>query len=411
MSRNTPPEQPGPEAQGAPESQGIVAVRAGYRMPLWRKLAAWCAIAGGIIIFLALFDEVLLPFVVGLAVAYFLDPIADWLERHKAPRWLAATLALLLFALMALLVLVLAFPLIQSQVISAGDALPRYSEKIQSLFTDLLNYASATLAPEDLERMRSAVGGQVGHAMQFIGGVLKSLFNGGMALVNLSTFAFVTPIVAFYLLRDWDRLIGWLDGLTPRPHVAVVRQQARLIDETLAGFVRGQATVCIVLGLSYGVALSIAGLEFGFVIGVLSGILAFIPYVGSIFGLFASVGLALLQFDDPMRIGIIAAIFVLGQILEGNVLTPKLVGSRVGLHPVWVIFSLFAGGAVLGFLGLLLALPVASAIGVLARFAMAQYRQSPIYLGELNDGSSAPGGASESPAERSAGAAKDSTAP
>ena len=356
-----------------------------YQMPLWQKLIAWVAIAAVLLAFLVLFDEVLLPFVVGLAVAYFLDPVADWLEAHKAPRWLAATLALGLFALLALVIMILAFPLIQSQVIAAGDALPKYTAKVQMLFADILSYASSTLEPEDIARMREAMGAQVGRAMTLAGTVLKRLFDGGMALVNVTTFVFVTPIVAFYLLRDWDRLIGWVDALIPRPHVMIVREQARQVDDTLAGFVRGQATVCVVLGLGYGLALSLAGLEFGFVIGILSGILAFIPYVGSIFGLFASVGLALLQFDDPVRIGIIAGIFFVGQLLEGNVLTPKLVGERVGLHPVWVIFSLFAGGAVLGFMGMLLALPVAASVGVLTRFALAQYRQSPIYLGDDHD--------------------------
>ncbi len=356
-----------------------------YQMPLWRKLMAWVAIAAVLLAFLVLFDEVLLPFVVGLAVAYFLDPVADWLEGHKAPRWLAATLALGLFALLALVIMILAFPLIQSQVIAAGDALPKYTAKVQMLFADILSYASSTLEPEDIARMREAMGAQVGRAMTLAGTVLKRLFDGGMALVNVTTFVFVTPIVAFYLLRDWDRLIGWVDALIPRPHVIIVREQARQVDDTLAGFVRGQATVCVVLGLGYGLALSLAGLEFGFVIGILSGILAFIPYVGSIFGLFASVGLALLQFDDPVRIGIVAGIFIVGQLLEGNVLTPKLVGERVGLHPVWVIFSLFAGGAVLGFMGMLLALPVAASVGVLTRFAVAQYRQSPIYLGDDHD--------------------------
>jgi predicted PurR-regulated permease PerM len=367
-------------AQSSEADKPTVIVR--YQMPLWRKLVAWAAIAAAILVFLVLFDEVLLPFVVGLAVAYFLDPVADWLESHKAPRWLAATLALGLFALLALVIAILAFPLIQSQVIAAGDALPKYTAKVQLLFADLLSYASSTLEPEDIARMREAMGAQVGRAMTLAGTVLKRLFDGGMALVNVTTFVFVTPIVAFYLLRDWDRLVGWIDELIPRPHIAVVREQARQVDDTLAGFVRGQATVCIVLGLGYGLALSLAGLQFGFVIGILSGILAFIPYVGSIFGLFASVGLALLQFDDPIRIGIVAAIFVVGQVLEGNVLTPKLVGERVGLHPVWVIFSLFAGGAVLGFMGMLLALPVAASVGVLTRFVVAQYRQSPIYLGD-----------------------------
>jgi predicted PurR-regulated permease PerM len=246
-----------------------------------------------------------------------------------------------------------------------------------------------------MQRLRDAVGGQVGKAVQLFGALFHRVFDGGMALVTVSTFLFVTPIVAFYLLRDWDKLVGWIDALIPRDHAKTVRTQARLVDETLSGFVRGQATVCLVLGLTYGIALTLAGLQFGFVVGVLAGILAFIPYVGTIFGLFASVGLALLQFDDPTRIGIVAGIFILGQVLEGNVLTPKLVGERVGLHPVWVIFALFAGGTVLGFLGMLLALPVAAATGVLVRFAVAQFRLSPIFLGDDHDsddpGGSAPG--------------------
>lgn len=352
------------------------------RMPLWRKLIAWIAILAALVVFLLLFKEVLLPFVVGLAVAYFLDPVADWLEAKKAPRWLAATLAILIFALGALLMLVLAFPLVQTQFSAAAEALPRYASQVEEKLGNLLDYLSVTLGESDLQRLREAVGGQVGKGVELFGALVGQIFSSGMALVNFSTFLFVTPIVAFYMLRDWDRLVAWLDNLVPRQHVETVREQAGLVDRTLSGFVRGQATVCMVLGLGYGVALTVAGLQFGFVIGVLSGLLAFIPYVGSIFGLFASVGLALLQFDDPIRIGIVAAIFLVGQAIEGNILTPKLVGDRVGLHPVWVIFALFAGGAVLGFLGMLLALPVAAAIGVLARFAVAQYRESAIYLGD-----------------------------
>ncbi|MGZ0187097.1 MAG: AI-2E family transporter [Alphaproteobacteria bacterium] len=355
------------------------------RMPFWRKLLVWMIILIAAIAFIVLFKEVLLPFVVGLAVAYFLDPAADWIERHKAPRWLAATLAIGLFALGVLVVIVLAFPLIQTQFAAAAEALPRYSQKIEAELASLLSYASQTLDPADMQRLRDAVGGQVGKAVQLFGALFRRVFDGGMALVTVSTFLFVTPIVAFYLLRDWDKLVGWIDALIPRDHAKTVRTQARLVDETLSGFVRGQATVCLVLGLTYGIALTLAGLQFGFVVGVLAGILAFIPYVGTIFGLFASVGLAVLQFDDPTRIGIVAGIFVLGQVLEGNVLTPKLVGERVGLHPVWVIFALFAGGAVLGFLGMLLALPVAAATGVLVRFAVAQYRLSPIFLGNDHD--------------------------
>ena len=350
-------------------------------MQLWQKAAGWGAILAVVILFVTLFQQVLLPFVVGLAIGYVLDPVADWLERHRAPRWLAAVLALSLFAVLALLIIILAFPLIQTQVVAAAEALPGYAKKIEAQLAWVISFASDTLDEGDMQRLRDAVGGQVGKAVTLFGQLVSKLFSSGMALVNVVTFVFVTPIVAFYLLRDWDRLLHWLDDLAPRQHVKTVREQARLIDETLSGFVRGQATVCLTLGFGYGIALTLAGLQFGFVVGILSGILAFVPYVGSIFGLVASFGLAVLQFDEPYRIGIVVGIFLLGQVLEGNVLTPKLVGGQVGLHPVWVIFALFAGGAVLGFLGVLLALPVAATIGVLVRFAVQQYRSSAMYHG------------------------------
>ena len=308
-------------------------------MPLWRKLVAWTAILAILLLGVVLFKEVLLPFAVGTAVAYFLDPVADWIERHKAPRWLAATLALVLFALIALLIIIMAFPLVQTQFTAAAEALPRYAKTIEQELGGLIDHLSATMDPADLERMRSAVGGQVGKAVELFGALVGEVFSSGVALVNVATLLFVTPIVAFYLLRDWDRLVAWIDGLIPREYAPAVREQARLVDETLSGFVRGQATVCMTLGLGYGVALTAVGLQFGFIIGVLSGVLTFIPYVGSIFGLVASVGLALLQFDDVLHVGLVAAIFVVGQVIEGNVLTPKLVGDRVGLHPVWVIFA------------------------------------------------------------------------
>jgi predicted PurR-regulated permease PerM len=351
-------------------------------IPVWRKFITWLLIISAMIIFLMLFREVLLPFVVGLAVAYFLDPCADWLEDRKVPRWAAATLVLVAFAMTFLMLVVLALPLLQTQFSAAAEAMPRYAEKIEQGLDGLLLFVSEHLHEEDAQRVREAVGAQVGKGVEVFGSLIQSIFKSGLALVNFSTFLFVTPVVAFYLLRDWDRLIGWLDSLVPRRIVPTVRQQAKLIDETLAGFVRGQASVCALLGLFYGIGLTAVGLQFGFVVGVLAGILAFIPYVGSIFGLFVSVGLAFIQFDGHWDIIAVAAVFIVGQLLEGNVLTPKLVGGRIGLHPVWVIFSLFAGGALLGFLGMLLALPIAAAVGVLLRFAVAEYRKSQIYLGD-----------------------------
>jgi predicted PurR-regulated permease PerM len=217
----------------------------------------------------------------------------------------------------------------------------------------------------------------VNWALQALGGVIS----GGLALVNILSLLFITPVVTFYLLRDWDRVLAHIDALLPREHAETIREQARLVNDTLAGFVRGQATVCFLLGTFYAVALSLAGLNFGLVIGLVSGILSFIPYVGTIFGFVAASGLALAQFDEWYRIAIVIGIFLFGQFVEGNFLTPKLVGDRVRLHPVWVIFALLAGGTLFGFAGVLLAVPVAAVIGVLTRFAVSRYTASPLYGG------------------------------
>ncbi|MFQ6017021.1 MAG: AI-2E family transporter, partial [Kiloniellaceae bacterium] len=200
-------------------------------------------------------------------------------------------------------------------------------------------------------------------------------------------------VVAFYLLRDWDRIVGKVDGWLPRAHAGTIREQALEVDRRLAGFLRGQGTVCLLLGVFYALALSLAGLDFGLVVGLIAGLLSFIPYVGAIVGLLASVGLAVVQFDDWVRIAIVAGIFFAGQAVEGNYLTPKLVGGRVGLHPVWVIFGLLAGGALFGFVGVLLAVPAAAVIGVAVRFALDRYMASSYYLGGGNGGGAEPPGA------------------
>jgi predicted PurR-regulated permease PerM len=231
--------------------------------------------------------------------------------------------------------------------------------------------------------VRDAVGGASGQLFRWLleaaGGVLRS----GQAVLSLLSILVITPVVAFYLLRDWDRLTARVDSWLPRDHAEVVRTQLREIDRILAGFARGQATVCLILAAYYGGALTVAGLEFGLIVGVVAGLASFVPLVGSIGGLVLSVGLALLQFDETWRVLVVAAIFVAGQAVEGNYLTPKLVGDRVGLHAVWVMFGLLAGGALFGFVGVLLAVPVAAVIGVLARFALTQYLASPLFRGHV----------------------------
>ncbi len=344
-----------------------------------RRIVLWTVLLLGLALAVYLLRAVLLPFVLGMAVAYFLDPIADRLERRGLSRTLAATLLTVLFLLSVAAFLMLLAPLMQSQLLAFVDRAPIYAELLRTAAADLLAPIRARLGEDDLERLRGAVGSIAPTAARLLGQLVSGLWSGGLALVNLLSLVVITPIVAFYLLRDWDRIIARLDALLPRGQAETIREQCRLIDRSLAGFARGQAIVCLGLGVFYAIALSLIGLEFAIVVGLVTGLISFVPYFGMLTGLALSLGLAFAQFDDWRPIALIAVVFVSGQVVEGNFVTPKLVGDRVGLHPVWMIFALLSGGALFGFLGLLLAVPAAAAIGVLFRFAVARYRESQLY--------------------------------
>jgi len=347
-----------------------------------RQLRVWLIGFGVFVALLWLLAGVLLPFVAGMAIAYFLDPLVDRLERWRVPRTVGSILVLIGFALVLVAVILLVVPVLQAQIIGLAESLPGYVEAARERFMPLARRLLRNLSPADVERLRGMAGNFAGELMTWLGTVVQGIVTGGLALFDVLSILFITPVVAFYLMRDWDRMVNALDRWLPRRKVDIIRAQAREVDRTLAGFVRGQASVCVVLGLFYALSLTAAGLTFGFSVGLLAGLLSFIPYVGSLVGFVTSTGLAMLQFQEWWSVGVVAAIFVVGQAVEGNVLTPKLVGERVGLHPVWVIFALLAGGYLVGFLGVLVALPVAAVIGVLVRFTLRQYLASDLYSGD-----------------------------
>ena len=353
---------------------------------LRRGIAFWVASFVLFFVLIFLFREILLPFVVGMATAYFLDPVCDYLEGRGLSRTWATTIVTLVFALLVTLLILLLVPALIGQIVSLLEQLPKYSEIIRTQLEALAERARTTLDPGITQQVRGLAAGSADRVVAWVTDAAGGLVAGGFALANLLSLLLITPVVAFYLLRDWDRLVERVDNWLPRDHAETIRAQVREVDRTLAGFVRGQATVCALLGAFYGVALTIAGLDFGLVTGLLAGLLSFIPYIGALTGAVASIGLALLQFDDPVRILVVAAVFGVGQAVEGNYLTPKLVGGRVGLHAVWVIFALLAGGALFGFVGVLLAVPVAAVIGVLIRFSLSLYLDSEIYRGAGSDG-------------------------
>lgn len=340
----------------------------------------WLAALGLLILFIYLFSGILLPFVAGFAIAYFLDPVVDWVEKSKLPRGFAtAAVTGLFFALLAFFILLLA-PVIESQFIGFVTQLPHSIAQIWSAIEPLVDKALVGLGDDQAGEMRLAAGKLLENAVAWLGDVAAGVLSGGVALFNVLSLLLVTPVVAFFLLRDWDRIVTLIDDLLPRRSAATIRAQFRLIDTALAGFVRGQATVCLILGTLYAAGWSLVGLEFGLVLGLLTGVLAFVPYAGSMFGVMLALGMAFGQFwPDLTPIGLVFLVFVVVQTVDGAAITPRLIGGRVGLHPVWILFALLGGASLLGFLGVLVAVPSAAVIGVLVRFGIGRYRQSGFY--------------------------------
>lgn len=344
-----------------------------------RQYRFWLIALALFLLALYLLSSILVPFVAAMAVAYFLDPACDRLERAGLSRTLATTVVTVIFALFLATALLILVPLLLEQLSQLVERFPRYVEALRKALQPILSDLARRLPAESVGEPSGILSSQVGSIVSWLGTAIAGVVTGGLALVNILSVMFVTPVVAFYLLRDWDYMVERIDVCLPRQHAATIREQAALIDKTLAGWVRGQSTVCLLLGAFYAIGLTVIGLDFGLAVGLMAGLLSFIPYVGTISGFVAGLAIAFSQYSDWGPIVAVLAVFVVGQLVEGNFLTPKLVGDRVGLHPVWVMFSLFAGGALFGFVGVLLALPVAAVIGVLVRFAVSRYLESRYY--------------------------------
>ena len=344
-----------------------------------QQVMFWLGALAGFFVLFYLLSPILLPFVAGFVIAYFLDPAVHRLERWHVRRSFGAATMLLLFVVAVLVVLSLLVPLVELQAAELVRRVPALVADARDRMEQLMHVAEQQLAPEDVAKLRDILGSGLADIASWAVRLVQGVLTSSVALANLLSLVFVTPIVAFFLLRDWPRIVAKIDAWLPRHHLGTIREQARLVDATLAGFVRGQLLVCLGTGIYYAAALTLIHLDFGLIIGVLAGILTFIPYVGFATGFVLAMGLALLQFGVHAGMLWVFIVFAVGQVLEGNVLAPKLVGERVHLHPVWVIFALLAFGTVMGFAGVLIALPAAAVAGVLVRFALGRYLASPLY--------------------------------
>jgi predicted PurR-regulated permease PerM len=347
-----------------------------------RQIIFWIGAAIIFCLFLYLFASILLPFIVGMTLAYFLDPVADRLERLGLSRMVATLTILISFIVIFVLALMIFVPILVSQLAEFGTRLPSYVARLQELVASQNAEWVKNLLGVDSTALKNSIGSILSQGAGFVTTLIGSIWSSGKTLLDIAGLFIVTPVVAFYTLHDWDRMVTKVDSWIPRDHVPTVRTIFRDINAAIAGFVRGQGTLCLILGLMYAAGLTIVGLNFALLIGLFAGLISFIPYVGSLVGLIIAVGVAIVQFwPDWLMVGAVLLVFAIGQFVEGNILQPKLVGESIGLHPVWLMFALFAFGALFGFVGLMVAVPAAAAVGVLVRFAISRYLASPLYRG------------------------------
>lgn len=344
-----------------------------------KKWVFWIVVLSLLAFFIYAVKAILLPFVVGILVAYFLDPAADRLERWGFSRTFSTLIITVLFFTGMVLVLVALLPPLYNQFSSLLAELPALWQEVRTLVESEVRRLSGDFAPEEVAKAKQAVSDVSSEMVSTVREVTLGALKSGFALINLLSLIVITPLVSFYLLRDWDRLVAYIDTLLPRDSAPLIREQVIKIDRTISGFIRGTLNVMMVLGLFYAISLSLIGLDYAILIGLFGGFMIIIPYLGTFLSGVAAVGMAVLQFDSVAAIIAVFAVFVAGQMLEGYILTPKLVGDKVGLHPLWLIFGMLAGATLLGFVGVFIAVPVTAVIGVLVRFAIEQYRQSDYY--------------------------------
>ncbi len=352
-------------------------------MRVERQVIFWLAALALLLLLIGLLRDILLPFVAGLVIAYFLNPAADWLERMGIPRVWASILIVAVGAITLITVLVLLVPLLAAQAQQFAIALPGEIDRIRTLLETWARERLGTRFPEIEEGIRRATGAASENWANLATWAASSLWSRSLAVFNFFSLLLITPLVVFYLLIDWNAMLQKLDGWLPRAHAPAIRLLASDVNDAVSAFIRGQGLVCVILGIFYAVALTFAGLRYGLLIGLATGALSFVPFVGWALGLITSTGLAVVQFwPETTPIFIIIGIFLAGQAFDAGFLSPKIVGSKIGLHPVWLIFALFVFSYLFGFVGVLVAVPVAAATGVIVRFALKLYLNSPVYHGE-----------------------------
>lgn len=351
-------------------------------MRIERQLLIWLVVGVLLLALIGALKAILLPFVAGVVVAFFLNPIADRLTRLGFSRLAASLLIVACGLLFAVALAVFLGPLVFDQARQFAASLPGELQRLR----DLIEATARTWLGGNFDAFKQGLDRAAASASEnwatIAGEAVASLWSHGLALVNFLALMLVTPLVVFYVLVDWHPMLVKIDSWLPRQHEAAIRRLAIEVNESVSAFIRGQGTVCIILGAFYAIALTAVGLNYGLLVGLVTGLLAFIPVVGWVLGLVTATGIAVVQFwPETLPIALVIAVFLAGQALDAGFLSPNIVGSKIGLHPVWLIFSLFVFSYLFGIVGMLVAVPVSAAVAVLIRYGLKLYLSSALYTG------------------------------
>jgi len=341
----------------------------------------WFLVTALFFAFIWAFQGMLLPFVLGLAVAYLLNPLVNKIGKSGVSRQWATLLILGAFFVIVIGFLALVTPIIIRQGLQLIEDAPGYIDSLMAMISPYTAQLEALLGQGNGIDVQALARDHAGSTANVGKALLGGLSAGGQAITGFISLLVITPLVSYFTIKEWPAITSWVEDLFPRAHKKTIMNLLDQIDKKVSGFVRGQITVAVILAVFYAVALSVAGLKYGFAVGFIAGLLNVIPMLGSVLGLLVAVILAWFQAGEWVFVAIIAGIFLFGQFIEGNFLTPKLVGDSVGMHPIWIFFALLAGGSLFGMLGMFLAVPVAAVAGVLLAFGVHQYKQSKIYKG------------------------------
>lgn len=323
--------------------------------------------------------SILMPFLTGFAGAYALNFPASWLSQRYLSRGIASAFLVLSLIIILVTLMLIALPYLQQQLFLLASSIPPLIEQLFQRVAPTLEHISQDFGTPSAAELKTQVISHLGDVLTWSIRVLTNLLSNGMALANLLSLVILTPVITFYLLKDWPRMIASIDSLLPLKWASQIRHYIVTVDRTLSSYAKGQAIICLILMVLYSTALWAVGLKQGIIVGILTGFMSFIPYIGMLIGYMTSLGISFAGFTDWSAIGFVTLVFVTISLIEGNVLIPRFIGQKVGLHPVWIIFALLAAGTWFGFMGILMALPITATLGVITRIIIDWYTGTPFY--------------------------------